>query len=73
MKRSQLSEPMKRVLVNLLHGESATAHLVGMSEHGGHTKVMAALHRRNLVDRGGRLTSEGIAVAKALEKQRSEP
>lgn len=63
----RISEPMKRVIRNLAEGKRADAHVFGMSAHGGLTQTMAALHKRGLLTKRGKLSAAGYRVAQDLE------
>lgn len=55
----KLSGPMIRVLKNLVQGLPAGNHCRGMSEFGGHARVMCALVSRGLIDRDDQITTAG--------------
>lgn len=66
MQKVKLTEPMKRVLLNLHAGRSTTHGLRTMSEHGGHFRTLMGLFNRGLIDREDQLTPKGRDVAAGL-------
>ena len=69
------SEPMKRVLLNLLRGESPNSYINGQSAPGNHYAAMVALCERGLIQhpqgKGYKLTPTGRDAALKLEEDES--
>lgn len=66
----RLSQPMRRVLANLLAGLPAHEGTSGRSMWGGYGQVIVALQKRRLLDEEGNLTEEGMRLARVLDGRR---
>lgn len=72
---SKLSEPMIRVMLNLLRGKDPSYGREGRSEFGGLTRTLWALRVRKIIDDSGavcKLTELGQKLAEETQARRDQ-